>query len=89
MPKFIYTYGTEGQPFRGGWSEVIAPDRRMADQLFTLIHPCKHGDLLNCCSIYTEEQFQRTQMYLHGNFGVRCHETIKLSVTTFNERSSG
>ena len=30
MPKFYFTYGTDGQPFVGGWTEVEAPDRRAA-----------------------------------------------------------
>ena len=25
MPNFYFTYGTEGQPFFGGWTEVDAP----------------------------------------------------------------
>lgn len=24
MPKFYFTYGTDGQPFVGGWTEVDA-----------------------------------------------------------------
>lgn len=24
MPKFYFTYGTDGQPFVGGWTEVEA-----------------------------------------------------------------
>lgn len=27
MAKFYFTYGTDGQPFFGGWTEVEAPGR--------------------------------------------------------------
>lgn len=25
MPTFYFTYGTDGQPFVGGWTEITAP----------------------------------------------------------------
>ncbi len=79
MPKFYFTYGSEGQPFFGGWTEVEAPDRRTACAAFRAFHPDKTEGLLNCCSVYEEEDFKRTSMYgPGGNFGYRCHETITL-----------
>ena len=30
MPKFIYTYGSEGHPFAGGWTEIEAADMETA-----------------------------------------------------------
>lgn len=80
MPKFYFTYGTEGHPFFGGWTEVEAPDRHMACTVFRAYHPDKTEGLLNCCSCYTEEDFKKTSMYQRpdGNFGYRCHETIIL-----------
>lgn len=78
MPKFYFTYGTEGQPFFGGWTEVEAPDKPTAHFIFRAFHPDRRKGLLNCGSIYTEEQFKRTTMYANGNFGHRCHETITL-----------
>lgn len=78
MAKFYFTYGTEGQPFYGGWSEIEAPTIGIACKVFTAYHPCRGGsDLLNCCSVYTEERFKRTSMAgPGGNFGYRCHERI-------------
>lgn len=77
MPKFYFTYGTDGQPYVGGWTEVEAPNRRFACCVFRMFHPDRTDGLLNCCSVYDEEQFQRTSMYgPGGNFGFRCHETI-------------
>ena len=80
MPKFYFTYGSEGQPFCGGWTEVEAPDRHAACAVFRVYHPDKTEGLLNCCTVYTEENFKKTSMYQRpdGNFGYRCHETIIL-----------
>lgn len=92
MPKFYFTYGTEGHPFFGGWTEVEAPDRHMACTVFRAYHPDKTEGLLNCCSCYTEEEFKRTSMYQRpdGNFGYRCRETITLRHELTNEgRLSG
>lgn len=46
MTKYIFTYGTEGQPFAGGWTEVIAPDRQAACAAFRAIHPDRVEGLL-------------------------------------------
>ena len=79
MPKFYFTYGTEGQPFFGGWTEVEAPDGHAACAAFRAYHPDKTEGLLNCCSVYEEADFMRTSMYgPGGNFGRRCLETITL-----------
>ena len=80
MKRFFFTYGTEGQPFCGGWTEVIAPDFESACSLFRAFHPCKDGDLLNCAGVYAEEQMKKTKMYASGNFGHRAWETISVSV---------
>lgn len=79
MPKFYFTYGTEGQPFHDGWTEVEAPDGDAARAAFRAFHPDKTDGLLNCCSVYDEEYFKSTGMYgPDGNFGCRCHEIITL-----------
>lgn len=76
--KFYFTYGSEGQPYIGGWTEVEAKDRHAACNAFRAYHPDKTEGLLNCSSVYDEEQFKRTEMYRSGNFGHRCHEVITL-----------
>ncbi len=58
MPKFYFTYGTEGHPFFGGWTEVEAPDFESACSVFRMYHPNKIEPLLNCCTVYTEENFK-------------------------------
>lgn len=78
MPKFYFTYGTDGQPFIGGWSEVEAPTARAAAFAFRAFHPDKIKGILNCSDMYNQDQFEHSEMYRRGNFGSRCHETITL-----------
>ena len=82
MARFIFTYGSEGQPFCGGWTEIEAPNEDMAIGAFRLVHPCKHGDFLNCSSIYTVEEFLKTKMAKYGNLGHYGLEKITLEVHT-------
>lgn len=63
MPKFYFTYGVEGQPFYGGWTEITAPDEETARNLFRVFHPNNADGFMNCCSVYDEERFHRTSMY--------------------------
>lgn len=82
--KFYFSYGTEGHPYVGGWTEVEAQDFHSACCAFRAVHPNKENDCLNCCSIYTEDEFKRTQMAgLKGNLGAGCNEKITLSVEVF------
>ncbi len=78
MSKFYFTYGADGQPFVGGWTEVEAPDIHTACAAFRAYHPDKIEGIMNCSSVYTEAHFKNTCMYAEGNFGSRCHETIIL-----------
>lgn len=78
MAKFYFTHGTDGQPFIGGWTEVEAYNGHAACAAFRAYHPDKTSGLLNCSSVYSEEQFKHTEMFAMGNFGSRCHETITL-----------
>lgn len=79
MAKFYFTYGSEGHPFVGGWTEVEAQNRDEAVCAFRACHPDGKTDgFPNCCNIYSEEDFKRTSMYACGNMGHHCHETITL-----------
>jgi hypothetical protein len=78
MARFYFTYGLEGQPFVGGWTEVEAPNGRVACAAFRAYHPDKTEGLLNCSGVYNEVQFQHTEMCKKGNFHARCHEVITL-----------
>lgn len=80
MGKYFFTYGTEGQPYNGGWTVVEAPDQRAAALAFRAFHPDRTDGLLNCSSIYDEEHFTKTRMAVEGNFGAFCREIITLSI---------
>lgn len=62
MPRFFFTYGTEGQPFFGGWTEAEAPDIKAACTAFRVYHPDKTKGLLNCSGIYTEAEFVKADI---------------------------
>ena len=80
MSKFYFTYGTEGQPFYGGWTEIEALDGHTACAAFRAFHPDKTEGILNCSSVYTEEQFKNSIMAGEkGNFGCFCHERITIT----------
>lgn len=81
MAVFYFTYGSEGQPFVGGWTEVAAESKAVAVAAFRVFHPDKVAGLVNCSSIYDEERFKQTKMYQNGNFGIRCHEIIGIART--------
>ena len=82
MPKFYFTYGTEGQPFVGGWTEVEAENVQMACGAFRAVHPDRYHNCLNCCGFYTEEQFKNSCMSgPEGNFHKFCHERIVITCT--------
>lgn len=77
MEKFYFTYGTEGMPYIGGWTEVIADSYSNACKLFRMFHPDKTEGLLNCSDIYSEDTFMSSCMNRpSGNFGQHCQEVI-------------
>lgn len=76
MGIFYFTYGSDGQPFSCGWTEIEAPDANSACALFRAFHPDKTEGTLNCSSVYNEERFSETGMRKDGNFGACCRERI-------------
>lgn len=85
MAKFYFTYGSEGHPFFGGWTEVEAENIAAASKIFEAIHPCKTPGVLNCSFVYDEDSFHHTVMPTKGNFGLFCHEKIAVTVTTMEQ----
>lgn len=80
MPKYYFTYGTDGQPFVGGWTEIEAPDVHAACAVFRSFHPDKTPGILNCSSAYTEDNFLKSCMATpDGNFRRFCHERISVT----------
>lgn len=87
MNKFYFTYGSDStQPFIGGWTEITAPDIETACNIFTALHPCKTNNILNCCSIYNEDEFHKTTMFERGNFDNYCHEKITITIKQCNPK---
>ena len=84
MARLYFTYGTDGQPYRGGWTKVEAPNYGAACAAFRAYHPDKTEGLLNCSSVYDEDNFKQTEMYRSG----RCHEVITLRREATNGRDS-
>ena len=88
IKNFYFTYGTEGHPFYGGWSKIEAPTREIAIALFRLIHPDKTPGLVNCSSIYDEETFRKTSMWIRGNFGIHEHEVVSMQHIRVSEHAA-
>ena len=76
IQNYYFTYGTEGHPFRGGWTKIEAPSRKIACMIFRALHPDKIEGILNCCSVYDTNEFLRTQMWREGNFGKHEQECV-------------
>lgn len=76
MNNYYFTYGSEGQPFVGGWTRVIADNMHEAVALFSKVHPDKTEGILNCADYYTEDRFYKTGMQVSGNFGSYEQEVI-------------
>lgn len=80
MAKFYFTYGTEGFPYVGGWTEVEAETRAAACAVFRIYHPDKIKGVLNCSDVYDQNEFMASGM-IDGNRGACCHERISLNRT--------
>jgi hypothetical protein len=75
METFYFTYGSEEQPYCGGWTAVEAESMEQACELFRCIHPNKDG-FLDCAGCYTEKEFMATKMPTKGNLGAFMRESI-------------
>lgn len=89
MEKFYFTYGLEGYPFQGGWTTVIADNEETAIGIYRVYHPDRTPGILNCASIYSEEQFKKTNMYKNrNNYGKGLCEVISGARITCEEETS-
>lgn len=83
MMKFYFTYGLsdEKQPFQGGWTEITAPDRKIACLIFRALHPDVTDNVLNCADVYSEAEFKSSKALCNnGNYDKYAHEKIKLDI---------
>lgn len=87
MSKYYFTFGSEGQPYKGGWLIIEADNIMIAMGIYRAIYPNKDGDILNCADVYTESEFKRTRMYKNNdNLGSACHCEISLKIKKTAER---
>ena len=81
MNNYYITFGSEGQPFKGGWIIIEAENEAQAQKLFRAIYqPFDSYDaLLKYCSMYDERSFKNTIMYKsNDNLGAGCHCKISI-----------
>ena len=87
LEKFYFTYGSDDvQPYCGGWTVVWAPNYHMACQAFRAVHPDRIPNVLNCASVYSAKEFEKTKMFgSDGNFGRREPITLNIAVNKTEE----
>ena len=85
IKNYYFTYSSwEGYPYNNGWTKIEAPSRKIAVEIFREIYPDKNEGLVNCASIYEEEQFQKTDMWRKGNRGAHEVEIILMQYININ-----
>ena len=77
LEKFYFTYGSDDvQPYCGGWTVVWAPNYHMACQAFRAVHPDRIPNVLNCASVYSAKEFEKTKMFgSEVNFGEEIEDS--------------
>lgn len=87
--NYYFCYGSEGQDYRGGWTEINAPSLDLARELFRLFHPSNPpGGFLACGEVCTEEQFrERYQNHPQGNLGAFRWEKIVVTQKKSQEKT--
>ena len=72
--KYYFTYGTDGQPFVGGWTEVEAPNVNLACAVFRAVHPDKEpGDVYKRQDPYCGALDLNGSNFNNLNIFARCH----------------
>lgn len=61
MNNYYITFGSEGQPFKGGWIIIEAETIEQACKIFRAMYQYKETNdtLLKFCSIYTEKPLNK------------------------------
>ena len=72
MNNYYITFGSEGQPFKGGWIIFEAETIEQACKIFRAMYQYK-----------AEETFKQTEMYKsNDNLGAGCHCKISIKKET-------
>lgn len=91
MAKFYFTYeGTDflatcgqtpyRQPYKGGWTEVVADGALSAHAIYDDIHPHSRGSFWFYNRVLNEESFRMSGFAETGINGYKCVERISLKV---------
>ena len=79
MKNYYFTYGSSPQyPFCGGWTVVVAEDKRKAMAAFRAYHEDAKEGVLNCAFVYDQAEMEKSGMLASGNEGEFCRERIVL-----------
>lgn len=87
MERFYFIYGdnptaesyAENQPYKGGWTEVIAPDANTAWDLFNAVHPpVRATNAQRFATIMNDDDFFSSPISKRGNKGEFCQEVIEV-----------
>lgn len=79
MRTFIFTFGSDGQIYEGGWIKVHAKDLDQAEKKFVAYYGKQarnENGLLRYAFAYTEQEFEKTGMAKGGNYGAFCRDEI-------------
>lgn len=89
LPEIYYfTYGSDGI-FKGGWSEIEAPDRKTATRLHKLIHGLSAEGLGRYAACYSRHEFMKTAMFEKDkNLDNACVERISFKIERIKELQS-
>ena len=94
LGRIVEIFGTRGAFGKSmGWSDRTTSlklngkvdwkqdEIEAACQAFRAVHPDCIPNVLNCASVYSAREFEKTKMFgPGGNFGLRCRETITLNI---------
>jgi hypothetical protein len=67
-------------PFYKGWIEIDAPTEGMAREAFRACYPDRHEGTLNCSFVYTQDEFEKTDMFKNVYPDEYCHQKIVVHI---------
>lgn len=86
MAKYYFTFGTDKcYPHKGGWVEITAPTKLLAEAAFDYIYPSKRAHdcfyVYRYAECYNEVTFLATKMAKKGNHNAFCHRKFEVDIT--------
>ncbi|MBF7097605.1 hypothetical protein [Alkalibacter mobilis] len=79
MNNYIFTFGSSGQIYNGGWIRIRAESLKNAQEKFVqrFKEDAYSGELLRYATSYNEDSFKKTGMLEEGNWGAFEHEFLE------------